>query len=159
MTLNPPAGTNKYSIYEFAHDSSSASSALYSESGLEIGYGYNDRDGNNNRIKTFYGGADSSNAALFYGGVGNSAGMHGIHLNRPLAEGEEINITWYNGYQLVIYEDHGTTKVKKRNGGSYSEIGKWLDEDGISERTALLFDDDMYTKRFDKIETKSFEEF
>ena len=51
------------------------------------------------------------------------------------------------------------TKVKKINGGSYSEIGKWADESGNSEYTALLFDDDINTKRFDKIKVKTFEEF
>ena len=160
MTLNLEAGTSKTPIYEFTYggiSSSAASYVLYSDSGLEMNYGFDDRNRDGNCIKTAYGGLDGE-GALNYGGIGNSAGVHGIHLSRPLAAGEEINITWYNGYQLIIYEDDGTTKVKKRNGGSYDEIGKWADENGNSEYTALLFDDDMYTKRFDKVETESFEE-
>lgn len=47
-------------------------------------------------------------------------------------------------------------KVKKRSGGSCSEIGKKI---GELENTALLFNDDMNTKRFDKIEVETFEEF
>lgn len=79
-------------------------------------------------------------------------------------EGEGVN---YQEYKITgdtqvqdktYYEKTLMTKVKKRNGGSYDEIGKWADNTGNSEYTALYFDDDMDTKRFDKIETKSFEE-
>ena len=70
-----------------------------------------------------------------------------------LTEDTEINPNKkYYSYALM-------TKVKKRSGGSYNEIGKWADETGSSEHTALLFDDDMNTKRFDKIEIENFEEF
>lgn len=58
----------------------------------------------------------------------------------------------------TYYEKGLMTKVKKRNGGSYQEAGSWADADGNAEHVALLFDSDMYVKRFDKIKTESFEE-
>ena len=94
-----------------------------------------------------------------FSGIEKSPGLHSIHLSRSLKEGESVVFTWKNGYQLIIYEENGTTKVKKINGGSYDEIGQWLNEDGHSEHTALKFDDNIRLKRFEKIETKTFEEF
>lgn len=58
-------------------------------------------------------------------------------------------------YKFIIPK----TRVKKRVGGSYQEIGKWLSSDGNSENTYPLFKDDVLTKRFDYIETKNFREF
>ena len=161
MTLNLVAGNSKTPIYEFAESSSAASYALYNPDGIEVGYGYDARkseEEGGGQLRVFYGGLDESNNEIIYSGIENSAGLHNITLSRELLENERIIINWKNGYQLVIYEEGGTTKVKKRNGGSYDEIGKWADNTGNSEYTALYFDDDMNTKRFDKIETKSFEE-
>ena len=157
MSLNPitlPAGKSNIPLYEFPVSGETVD-YLYNEDGVEINYGY-DSEGN---YRVAYGALDNNNEEFAFGGKIHSAGLHNIHLNRPLAEGEKISLTWKDGHQLIIYEEGGVTKVKKRNGGSYSEIGKWADENGNSEYTALLFDDDMNTKRFDVIETESFEEF
>ena len=159
MSLSPitlSAGKSNIPLYEFPVVGKTVN-YLYNPDGVIINYGYDSQG----RYRVAYGALSSSSAssAFAFEGKEYSAGIHSIHLKRQLTAGEEVSLTWKDGHQLVIYEEDGVTKVKKRNGGSYSEIGKWKDENGNSEYTALYFNDDMNTKRFDKIETKSFEEF
>ena len=232
------AGNNIIPLCEFS--TNPEDNALYTDEGLEVGYGYNseasqsgtESNRNKTRPRVFYSGLDN-NDEIIYAGIEHSAGLHNINLSRPLTEGEMITINWLNGQQLVIYEEGGKTKVKKPNGGSYSELGKWTtyknvalyaavkepatdeldtyyeisggryikttDESivpgktyyiyidygnvfeltdgryvlvenpnvvgrryyiatGEAEETALKFDDEMKTKHFDYIETRSFEE-
>lgn len=151
-----PTGKSNIPIYEFPIAGTTGINYLYNENGIEINYGYD----SNGRYRVAYGALlDNNHSEFAFGGKDYSAGLHSIKLGRRLTVGEEINLVWHDGHRLVIYEENGTTKVKKRNGGSYNEIGKWINEDGSSEHTALYFNDDLNTKRFDKIEIKSFEEF
>lgn len=121
---------------------------IYNPDGVEIHYGF---DG-----KKAYGAIDENNDEFFFGGIEKSGGLHSIQLSRPLTNGEKITLNWKNGYQLIIWCDNGVTKVKKRTGGSYQEIGK---KKGSGEENVLYFNDDVYTKRFGYIESKTFEEF
>lgn len=149
LTLNFQAGNNKQYIEE---------NELYSPSGIEILYGFKD-----GLKKYVYG--DEEGAG--YGGLEQTGGLHSVRLSRPLSEGESVVVHWRNGYELVFFseiiEENGVqkriTKVKKRVGGTYQEVGKWADESGNSEYTTIKFNDDIYTKRFDYIETKNFKEF
>ena len=211
VQLQIPTGKNNYPLYEFPGDDIPANKVLYNSEGVEINYGYDSQG----RYRVAYGALDSSSAdsAFAFGGKKYTSGLHSINLSRPLANGEQITIMWYDGHELIIYGENGylevkpssgsnphnlglyelvhidtgvtedipnnyfkyvltedtsvvndkkyynktlITKVKKRNGGSYSEIGKKVNN---GENTALYFNDDMNTKRFDKIETNSFEEF
>lgn len=121
--------------------------SIYNPNGVEIHYGF---DG-----KKAYGALDENNDEFFFGGIEKSGGLHSVQLSRPLVEGEKITLNWKNGYRLIIWCDSdGITKVKRVKGGSYQEIKK---EDG--EKNVLLFNDDVYTKRFDYVESKIFEEF
>lgn len=123
------AGNNIIPLCEFSSDPED--NALYTEEGLEVGYGYDaetipsgtESNRNRTRLRVFYSGIDD-NDEIAYAGIEHSAGLHNINLSRPLAAGERITLNWLNGQQLVIYEEDGKTKVKKPNGGSYSEIGK-----------------------------------
>lgn len=157
MILNLTSGKSKIPVYEFAESSSAASSALYNPDGIEVGFGYDAKKSNGGELRTFYGGLEN-NSEIIYTGIEVSPGLHNIHLNRPLAEGEKIIINWKTGPGLVVYCENGVTKVKRRTGGTYNEIGKWNSNDGSSENTSLFFDDDVNTKRFDYIETVFFEE-
>lgn len=141
LTLNFQSGNNKQYIEE---------NELYNPEGIEVFYGF--RDG----VKKYYY-SDSDDSG--YGGLEQSGGLHAIHLSRPLTEGEKVFVNWRNGYQLIIFCENGKTKVKKRTGGTYQEVGKWADETGNSEYTVVRFDDDIYKKRFEYIETKNFKEF
>ena len=152
VQLQIPTGKNNYPLYEFPGEDIPSNRVLYNPDGVEINYGYDSQG----RYRVAYGALDSSSAEFAFGGKKYTSGLHSINLSRPLANGEQITIMWYDGHELIIYAEDGTTKVKKRNGGSYSEIGKKVND---GENTALYFDDDMNTKRFDKIETNSFEEF
>lgn len=156
LTKTLQAGKSKLPLYEFPIEGETVD-YLYNPEGIEINYGYDSQG----RYRVAYGALDSNNnnPEFVFGGKDYSSGLHNIHLSRTLTNGEEIVLTWYDGHQLVLYGENGMTKVKKINGGSYSEIGKWADESGNSEYTALLFDDDINTKRFDKIKVKTFEEF
>ena len=122
-------------------------SELYDSTGIKINYGYNGRN--------VYG--DEASSA--YAAIMQTPGLHNIHISRQLTDGEEIRLHWRNGCDLIFFCDDGKTKVKKVVGGTYQEIGKWADEDGHSENTCLKFEDDVLTKRFDYIETKTFKEF
>ena len=147
IRIDAELGKHRINLYEFDGPGADPSKVLYDPSGVIIHYGF---DGN-----VVYG--DKEGYA--YSGLENSPGLHSINMSRKLLKGESIILTWKNGYQLLIYEDNGITKVKKRNGGSYQEVGQWADEDGHKEHTALKFDDDITLKRFDYIETKNFKEF
>jgi len=144
MILNLNSTSKKININEYGD--SSTENVLYNPDGVSIHYGY---DG-----KKVYGDEDG----YAYSGIENTGGIHSIHLSRELTSGEYLILNWRNGYQLIIWSDGNKTRVKRRKGGSYQEIGKWIN-DGNSEKTCLLFNDNVYTKRFDKIETKMFEEF
>ena len=146
VIINAEIGKHRINLYEFNGPGADPSKVLYDPSGVIIHYGF---DGN-----VVYG--DQEGYA--YSGLEKSPGLHSIYLSRKLFEGENITLTWKNGYQLLIYVEDGVTKVKKRSGGSYQEIGQWADGNGHSEKTALKFNDDVTLKRFEKIETKSFEE-
>lgn len=122
---------------------------LYNPDGIEIFYGYKGDK------KYAYGDEDD----VAFGGIEQTGGLHGIHLSRPLSEGERVILHWRNNYDLIIFCKGGKTRVKKRIGGTYQEIGKWADENGNSEYTTYKFKDDIYTKRFDYIETENFKEF
>lgn len=139
LTLEFQAGEDKKYIDE---------TELYNPDGIEITYGFKD-----GQKKYVYG----DEQEYGYGGIEQSGGLHGIHLSRELKEGERVVFHWRNGYDLVFFYKDGKTKVKKRVGGSYQEIGKQID--GDAEHTSVRFDDDIYTKRFDYIETKNFKEF
>ena len=140
LTLNFPAGNSKQYIEE---------GELYNPNGIETLYGF--KDG----LKKYVYGDEQG---LGYGGIEQTGGLHSVRLSRPLSEGESVVVHWRNGYDLIFFYKDGITKVKKRVGGTYQEIGKWTDESGNSEYTAIKFDDDIYTKRFDYIETKNFKE-
>lgn len=159
MELSLATGKSKTEIREFAGLGSD--NVLHNPNGIEVGYGYDTNKENGGRLRVFYGGKQNSNE-IIYAGRDRSFGTHNINLSRPLVEGESIFINWKNGTGLKIYcERENTklkTKVKKICGGSYGEIGKWASENRESENTSLLFDDDMNTKRFDKIETVFFKE-
>ena len=139
LTLNFPTGNSTKYVDE---------ERLYNPEGIEILYGFKD-----GLKKYVYGDTDEAG----YGGLEQTGGLHGIHLSRPLSEGESVVVHWRNGYELVFFCKDGITKVKKRTGGSYQETGKQISKD--SEYTSIKFDDDIYTKRFDYIETKNFKEF
>ena len=141
LTLNFESGKSKQYVDE---------NQLYNPDGIKIFYGYKD-----GQKKYIYG--DNINEG--YGGIEQSGGLHGIHLSRALNEGEEVVVHWRNGYDLIFFWENGETKVKKRTGGSYQEVGKWADENGYSEYTSFKFNDDISKKRFDYIETKNFKEF
>ena len=51
------------------------------------------------------------------------------------------------------------TRVERRIGGSYQEIGKYVNLTGSSENTCPKFNDDVLTKRFEYIETQVYKEF
>lgn len=180
LEFNPEEGKTTYEILEYPIIGSS-SAALYDSDGIEFSYGYAERkshdiiygspypDGHYETYKNYnYGGLESSSAdSLFdFGGIEYSPGLHGITLSRSLEPGEKITIKWKNGYELVLYgelinwnaENVPYTRVKIISGGSYQETGKWVDESGNSEHVCPKFNDDVYTKRFDYIETKNFKE-
>ena len=151
MTLNIPTGKSNFPLYDFPGEGVPEENVLYNSEGVDIVYGFNGEK------RYVYGAIGKNNSEeIAFGGKEYSAGLHSISLSRALANGEKIHIMWYDGHQLIIYAEDGITKVKKINGGSYNEIGK---KTSTGENTALYFNDDMNTKRFDKIETKSFEEF
>ena len=159
MILNLASEKNKTPVYEFAESSSTASAAIYNPDGIEVGFGYDAKKSNGGNLRAFYGGLNSSSAEIAYSGIEKSSGLHNINLSRPLVKGEKIIINWKTGPGLVIYcDENGITKVKRRSGGTYNEIGKRNSESGSSENTALFFNDDVNTKRFDYIETVFFEE-
>lgn len=138
LELNLSPGSSKTPINE----------ELYNPNGVEIHYGY---DG-----KAVYG--DEEDYA--YSAITQTPGLHNITLSRPLASGEKVVFRWRNNYILVIYcDDSGKTRVRKTIGGTYQEIGKWLDEEGNFENTCPKFNDNVLTKRFDYIETKKLREF
>ena len=147
VKIDAELGKHRVNLYEFDGEGVDPTKVLYDPDGVAISYGF---DGDK-----VYGDVEG----YAFSGIEKSPGLHSIHLSRSLKEGESVVFTWKNGYQLIIYEENGTTKVKKINGGSYDEIGQWLNEDGHSEHTALKFDDNIRLKRFEKIETKTFEEF
>ena len=151
MVLNLASGKSRTQIYEFPIPNED--NVLYNGEPQTIEYGF--MSGND---LSAYGANGENNTVINYGGQTNSAGTHTIHLSRPLARGEKILFNWYNGYQLIIYEEDGKTKARKPSGGSYNEIGKWANDDGSEEHTAIRFDDDMLTKRFDKIEIRTSKE-
>ena len=141
LTLNFPVGESIQYINE---------NDLYNPDGIKILYGFKD-----GRKKYAYG--DSPDTG--FGGIEQTCGLHGVHLSRRLANGEKVVLHWRNGYDLIFYCEGDKTKVKKRVGGTYQEVGKWADENGNSEFACPKFNDDIYTKRFDYIETKNFKEF
>ena len=155
MELSLAAGKSKTEIREFAGLGSD--NVLHDSEGVEVGFGYDTRKENGGKLRVFYGGKQNNND-IIYAGKDKSYGLHNINLSRQLNEGESIFINWKNGTGLKIYCEDGITKVKRICGGSYDEIGKWVSENGESEYTSLYFDDDVNTKRFDKIETIFFKE-
>ena len=156
ITLNAGKSTTK--INEFPDGSSSA--YLYNPEGVDIAYGFNGEK------HYMYGAIDASSAEFAFGGKEQSGGLHSINLSRELKEGEEVRLVWRNGYQLIIFseiiEENGVkkriTKAKKPSGGSYQEIGKWVNSDGSSENTCIMFEDNVLTKRFDYIKIMNFKE-
>lgn len=122
------------------------------EANIDILYG--SRDSSNAMFS--FGGEDSS-GAISYGGYEHSNGLHRVHLNRKLTDGERIRLHWFNGCDLIIFGENGKTKVKRVVGGTYQEAGL-LDNNG-NENTFLTFDDDISKTRYGYIETQNFQEF
>lgn len=137
LTKNLSPGSNRTLLNE---------DELYNPSGIEIHYGFGG--------KAVYG-DDGDNTP--YTAIEQSAGLHTIKLSRALKAGEKLTFRWRNNYELILFCDNdGKTKVKKTVGGTYQEIGK--QKDG-NDTTCLKFDDDVLTKRFGYIETRTLREF
>ena len=124
---------------------------LYNPNGIEIHYGYDGR--------AVYGALDSDETEFPFTAIQQTLGLHSIQLSRALEPGEKVILHWRNNSEIVICCDNeGITRVKIPVGGTYQETGKWADEEGNSEHTLPKFDDDIFTKRFDYIETRTLKE-
>ena len=137
---------------------------LYNPNGIEIHYGYDGR--------AVYGALDSDETEFPFAATQQTLGLHSIQLSRALEPGEKVILHWRNNSELLIYGDtvverdeegkviktEDVVRVKIPVGGTYQETGKWVDEEGNSEHTLPKFDDDIFTKRFDYIETRTLKE-
>lgn len=137
---------------------------LYNPNGIEIHYGYDGR--------AVYGALDSDKTEFPFTAIQQTPGLHNIQLSRALEPGEKVVLHWRNNSELLIYGDtiierdeegkviktEDVVRVKISVGGTYQETGKWVDEEGNSEYTLPKFDDDVFTKRFDYIETRTLKE-
>lgn len=137
---------------------------LYNPNGIEIHYGYDGR--------AVYGALDSDETEFPFTAIQQTLGLHSIQLSRALKPGEKVILHWRNNSELLIYGDtvverdeegkviktEDVVRVKIPVGGTYQETGKWADEEGSSEHTLPKFDDDIFTKRFDYIETRTLKE-